>query len=122
MSVDWDAITAVLWTSTGHGVDFELCDDEAEAADLGAFLESGGSDDVYEVLGVQFSSGRVVPAKLWLALTEAIRARKAKEQERRDNPPPPIPTKKITCPFTGRPVKAEIDTPDWIGQPYDSRP
>ena len=97
------------------GVDFDLCDTEAEAADMAAFYESGSADHVYDVLGVQFNDGRLIPTKQWEALADALTVLREKEGERRRNPSPPIPYRDGRDPFTNHPVKIEEAAPSWIG-------
>jgi len=113
----WASTGCVLWVIRNGHADYELCDDEAEAANMAAFYECGGSDNVYDVLGVQFRDGRTVIAATWPAMADAVRAQRAADQERRDNPPPPLPTKKIRDPFTAELIDADTDAPAWVGAP-----
>lgn len=114
---NWEGVGAVLWVSAIGGIDFELCDDEDEAAELAVFYEDCGSDTVYKVHGVQFPDGRVVPLGLWDAFAAALIAQREKEKARRAEPTPVRPTKQIVCPFTGEQATTDLDTPDWIGRP-----
>lgn len=108
------ATACAVWYEQGNGVDYNIDDSESEAADCAVILENG--DWPADILGVQFSDGRAIPARDWAALTEAReRARQREASGSRWTPPPP--TRTVGNPFSGEPVEVDADAPEWLGRP-----
>lgn len=104
---------AALWYVRYHQPDYMLCDDEEDAAGIGAaMMDDGGAS----VLGVQFPDGRTIALENWAAYAEAERRRdEAFARARATNEKPPM--RKIQDPFTKRDLEVEVSEPGWLGLP-----
>jgi hypothetical protein len=92
-------------------IDYELAETEEEAAKLAAWADGDGA-----ALGLQCADGTLVPAAQWRGFAEAKRHLLELDQQRRDDPPPSIPTRQAKDPFTGRAIHIETAEPDWLGE------
>lgn len=101
-----------VWYDGRGGIDYDLCDDETEAASVAAGLYE--SDDAPTILGVQFADGRLVKADQWEAFTQAKKAQAAMWAEAYARPRPAMRT--VRDPFTGEAVDVEADEPGWLGR------
>lgn len=104
--------TFAAWFINDHGqVDYELAETEIEAAKYAAWADGDG-----RALGLQRADGSTVRVADWPVYTEVVRGMRQAEQDRRDNPPPPIPRRRAVDPFEGRVIHIETAEPDWLGR------
>lgn len=104
--------TCAVWYLDDHGqINYDLFPDEADAANCAVGYDGNGT-----VLGLQWADGQTVPARQWPAFAYAKRREAERWQQRRDNPPPPTPTRLTRDPFTARAIAIETTEPDWLGE------
>jgi hypothetical protein len=101
-----------VWYIDDYGqIRYDLDIDEESAARMAVAYDGDGT-----VLGLQWADGRTIPAGEWRAFAEARRRLRQLEQDRRDNPQPPVPTRRTNDPFRGRPIDIEVTEPGWLGR------
>ena len=112
--IDSDENACVLWYRGPNGIDWDLCTDEQDAADLAAAYAYG--DRPMEILGAQFPD-RTVPVAEWTAFRDAYSRRVNGDAS--PEPQPVEPVRHVADPFTGADVPVfETDAaPSWLGLP-----
>ena len=101
-----------LWYWRHGSIDYDLCDNEEDAASMAVHMGDYGEASVE---GVQFPDGRVVKIAKWPAFAEAVRQQRQREAEQRAAAAVPRPQRTITAPFGGRKIEIDADEPDWLG-------
>jgi hypothetical protein len=106
------AYTCAVWYIDDHGqIDYELAQNESEAARLAAWADGDGT-----ALGLQRADGSTLPAATWQEFADEKRRQREAERERWENPPPPVPIRRALDPFRGRELDIEVTEPDWLGE------
>lgn len=99
-----------VWYENDYGmVDYELCDDESEAARLAAAFDREG-----RALGVQFPDGRFVKATDW-PVFQRERVEYAKRLADSAASYVPAATRRTVDPFYGQAFTIELSEPEWLG-------
>jgi hypothetical protein len=101
-----------MWVVRNGRVDLDLYGDEAEAAHMAAFYLSGGTDDYYEILGLQYPDGRLLRFADWDISAALARQR---ELQAARLAAPPLPRHLTRDPFTGAEVWIHDSDPAWLG-------
>ncbi len=108
--------TCALWYMRHGGLDYEICDTEAEAIRAAfGMLETGEAAPS----GVQFPDGRVVRRRDWVALLDYRDAVYAAEHAALAARPAPVkPAKRdVRSPFGDTIVTVDVGEPEWLGRP-----
>ena len=110
MSDSEAASEVALWYMRYMSPGYMICDDEEDAAGIGAAMTDDGGASV---LGVQFQDGRTIAREEWPAYAEAEKRRRQEEESRAQRKPPPM--RGIRDPFGGRALEVEVGEPGWLG-------
>jgi hypothetical protein len=104
-----------LWYYYNHTVTYEICTDEADAAEHAVYLQEYGEG---MPIGVQFPDGRLAKMNTWPVYLKTYRAYQAVLNAERAElaAQPKVETRQILDPFDGKPVKVAVDEPAWLGR------
>lgn len=107
-----DRYTCAVWYLDDHSqINYELFGAEKEAARVAVYYDGDGT-----VLGLQLADGSTIPRNQWRMFADAKRRWLQAAQDRRDNPPPPTPTRPSQDPFEGCRIDIELSEPEWLGR------
>lgn len=104
-----------VWFMRYGSADYELCDDETEAASYAYHLAESGDG---ALLGVQFADGRTIAADHWEAPGRYAEEVKRAEAQRPTPPPPAM--RKVRDPFSKQLTEVLARDPSWLGEQLGS--
>lgn len=107
-------MTCALWYMRYGAPNYEIFDDEHEAAERALSFDE---TDEGSALGVQYEDGSTLDWDDWNALTEARKHREDEIQRRRAEAAASLEpvTRQIRDPFTGYLLRIDDREPDWLG-------